>query len=306
MKAVWVLENIKKDKEFYLHEVEILCLIASVSNWKVLYPNCKTHLYCCLSVYKYLDTLQILNLWDFVSTEELSEDDKVNRRAFWAASKLKCIRSVEAPFALIDCDLYFKEKKIELEDLAKFDIVVNQVEEGVYVYPSIKDKILKDLVNEYPIKFGWKNTHSTNVSFLYIKDDDFRKEYAQISWEWMEKLSERFWDDPELNGKYMVFCEQKLLKEIADLRDKKIAALSSNFFFGEEKIILSIPEEYGTFSLNDNWDYHHLHSDKRTVLRDQNLFLDTRSQIIKSIVTLNSFSPKLLYEITLKNRTLNK
>lgn len=304
MKTVWVLEDIKKDRDFFLHEIELACLIASVSNWKAIHPESKTIIYLCPSVYNYLEKLEILNLWDDVEVDILSKRDNINRRAFWTASKLKCIKNIEAPFIMMDCDLYFKRKTFELNDLSKYDIIVNQIEEGVKVYPSIRDKILNQIVNEYPIKFAWKNTHSTNVSFLYINNDDFRNEYASISWEWMEILSQRFWGDPDLNGKYMVFCEQKILKELGDLRFQKIAALSPDFFFGEENKILKIPDEYDNFSMNDNRDYSHLHANKRFVLRDRGLFLDIRSEIIESIAKLNSFPLKLLHQILLKNKEI--
>jgi hypothetical protein len=302
MKTVWVLESLKGEN-FFLHEVELVCLIASVSNWKKIYPECKTYLYCCNSVYEYLKELNILNLWDFVSTEELSTEDKVNRRAFWAASKLKCIRNIEAPFVMIDCDLYFKRKGFDLNQLSGFDILVNQIEEGANVYPSIRDKILKETVSEYHTRYGWKTTHSPNVSFLYIRDDDFRKEYAETAWEWMENLSGKFWDDPDLNGKYMIFCEQKLLKEISDLRNTKMAALSNNFFFNEEKTEINLPEEYESFSLSSP-DYFHLHSKKRHVLENLNLFLDVRSDILKSIIDLDSFNTKDLFQIIEKNKKI--
>lgn len=304
MKAIWILENIKKDEKFFLREIELICLIASVSNWKTLYPDCKTSLYACPSVLSYLENLDILDLWDVIDVEELSKGDSVNRRAFWAASKLKCIKNIEAPFVLMDCDLYFKRKCFELDDLLQFDIVVNQIEEGANVYPSIRDRILSGTVSQYPIKYGWETTHSPNVSFLYIKDDVFRNEYAESAWEWMEDLSQKFWDDPDLNGKYMIFCEQKLLKEISDLRGMKMAALSHNFYFNEDKKIENLHDNYGTFYLDGTLDYSHLHSKKRSVLSDKNLFLDIRSDIIQSILNLDSFSTKLLYQILLKNKEI--
>jgi hypothetical protein len=304
MKVIWVLENIRREEPFFLSEIELACLIASVSNWKRIYPEYKTYFHCCNSVYNYLHKLDILDLWDNVSTDELSQPDLVNRRAFWAASKLKCIRSVQAPFVIIDCDLYFKRKTLDLNQLSNFDIVVNQIEEGLNVYPSIRDKILSGIVNDYHVKYKWETTHSPNVSFLYINDDNFRKEYAETSWYWMENLSKKFWDDPDLNGKYMIFCEQKLLKEISDLRNKRMAALSDNFYFNEERTWIKLPENYGTFSLDGSNDYFHLHSKKRFVLNDRNLFLDVRSDIIKSIVDLNSFPVKLLHQILLKNKEI--
>lgn len=304
MRTIWILENIKKDEKFFLREIELICLIASVSNWKTIYPECKTVLYACPSVYIYLENLGILNLWDIIDVEKLSNDDPVDRKAFWAASKLKCIRSIEAPFVLMDCDLYFKRKCFEIGDLLKFDIVVNQIEEGANIYPSIRDRILRDTVNQYPVKYGWRTTHSPNVSFLYIKDEVFKNEYAKTAWEWMEDLSQKFRGDPELNGKYMIFCEQKLLKEISDLREMKMAALSHNFYFNERRKIEKLPDTYGTFFLDGTLDYLHLHNKKRSVITDKNLFLDVRSDIIQSIMDLKSFSTKLLYQILLKNKEI--
>lgn len=304
MKAIWILEDIKNEEKFFLHELELICLIASVCNWKSMYPDCPTYLYCCPSVYNYLNDLNLLNIWDSINTEELSKEDKVNRRAFWAASKLKCIKNIEAPFVIIDCDLYFKQKKFELQDLEKFDIVVNQIEEGVNVYPSIKDRILSGIVNKHPVKFGWKTTHSPNVSFLYIREDALRKEYTETAWDWMEYLSEKFWNDPGLNGKYMIFCEQKLLKEVADLRNKKICSLINEFLNNEDQTRFNLPEEYLTIGINEGHDYFHLHAKKRYARTDQSLFLDIRSDIIGSILHFNSFDPKLLHQIILKNREI--
>jgi hypothetical protein len=119
----------------------------------------------------------------------------------------------------------------------------------------------------------------------------------------MEDLSRKFWNDPDLNGKYMIFCEQKLLKEISDLRNTKIAALSDNFFFNEKRTMVNLPDEYGSFSLSSP-DYFHLHSNKRSVLEDRNLFLDIRSDIIKSIVDLDSFNTKDLFQIIEKNKKI--
>lgn len=304
MKTVWILENIKPEEKFFLHEIELICLIASVSNWKKIFPHSNTILYCCDSVFRYLDNLGIIDLWNEINREELNKKDRVNRKAFWAASKLKCMKNIEAPFIMLDCDLFFKNRCFEFSDLEEYDIVVNQIEEGARVYPSINDEILSGLVGRYPTKYQWKTSHSPNVSFLYIKDDEFRKEYVKTAWTWMEYISDNFSNHPKLNGKYMIFCEQKLLKEISDLRDKKMSALLGEFLFNEENIRMDLSDEYGTLDLKEGPDYVHLHAKKRFVRSDENLFLSIKSDLLKSIIDLESFSPKLLHQILIKNKEI--
>ena len=44
MKAIWVIENVKKDNSFY-DEFKLVMLFASVSLWKKYHPNHTTILY---------------------------------------------------------------------------------------------------------------------------------------------------------------------------------------------------------------------------------------------------------------------
>ena len=297
MKVIWVLENINKGHNFFLPEIELLGLIASISNWKILYPKTSTHLYCDSSVLKYLDKIEISDLWETIHTTELDSRDLIDRKPFWAASKIKVIKEIEAPFIIMDCDLYFKDRCLDLESFSDFDIVTNQIEDGIGYYPTKRDPVIKDMIDP----FGYKSSHAFNVAFLYIGDERIRKEYTDLAYSWMEDLSIK--NDESLNGKCMIFCEQKMLKEFADLYDARIICLADHSIKGAEEKI-PIIDGYKTLDLNDS-NYVHLHRLKSRVKYNSGLFLDTRSNIIKSIYNLDKqMAKKAFYALKLSNEDL--
>ena len=297
MKVIWVLENINKGHNFFLPEIELLGLIASISNWKILYPETSTHLYCDSSVLEYLDKIKISDLWETIHTTELDSRDLIDRKPFWAASKIKVIKEIEAPFIIMDCDLYFKDRCLDLESFSDFDIVTNQIEDGIGYYPTKRDPVIKDMIDP----FGYKSSHAFNVAFLYIGDERIRKEYTDLAYSWMEDLSTK--NDESLNGKCMIFCEQKMLKEFADLYDARIICLADHSIKGAEEKI-PIIDGYKTLDLNDS-NYVHLHRLKSRVKYNSGLFLDTRSNIIKSIYNLDKqMAKKAFYALKLSNEDL--
>jgi hypothetical protein len=279
MKVIWVLENIKKGHNFFLPEIELLGLIASVSNWKILYPETSTHLYCDSSVLEYLNKIEISDLWENIHTDELDSHDLIDRKPFWAASKIKVIKEIEAPFIIMDCDLYFKNRCLDLDSFSNFDIITNQIEDGIGYYPTKRDPVIKDMTDP----FGYKSSHAFNVAFLYIGNERIRKEYSDLAYSWMKDLSKK--NEESLSGKHMIFCEQKMLKEFADLYDARIICLADHMIKGAEEKIPMI-DGYRTLNLNDS-NYIHLHRLKSRVKSNTGLFLDTRSNIIKSIYNLD-------------------
>lgn len=304
MKIIWALESLK-GKNFFLYELDLICLITSVSNWKKLYPYDQKILHCDSSVYQYLNRLGILHLWDLVYTEILDSKDLINRDPFWAASKIKVIRSIKAPFIIIDCDFYPKRKFLENLDLEKIDIVANEIEQGVLTYPGKRDPLVQNTVSEYPIKFGWKTNYAFNVSFLYIGSEKIRKVYSDVSYEWMEILSKDSSDKPLMNGRYMIFCEQKVLKEVCDLEEARVHFLSGKMFMADDNRYLAIPSGYQSSNLDDN-DYIHLQHKKRIAKENPSVFQDAKSEIINSIIELNSFDTKDLFHIIKENQFLQQ
>jgi hypothetical protein len=302
MKVIWVLENIKKDKTFYLPELELLCLITSISNWKILYPETSTYLYCDPSVFSYLESMDLIKLWDNVDTSKLQEPDSIDRGPFWASSKIKIIREIEAPFILMDCDFFFSSKFFELDGIQKFDLIINKVEEDGGAYPTKSDPLLKDIIKDHSVQFRWETSHAFEVSFIYIGNDKLRKEYTRDAYDWMEKLSLKYSNDPRLNGRYMIFCEQKLLKEYTALYDMRVAALFPKFCKRMEKPT-DLPSDYETLKSTGE-EYTHLGAYKAKAKNDKIVFQNVKSEMLKSMLNLNNPHIKLAFLAIKKNSEL--
>jgi hypothetical protein len=117
----------------------------------------------------------------------------------------------------------------------------------------------------------------------------------------MEDLSMK--NEEYLSGKHMIFCEQKMLKEFADLYDARIICLADHMIKGAEEKIPMI-DGYKTLNLN-NSNYIHLHRLKSRVKFNTGLFLDTRSDVIKSIYNLDKqMAKKAFSALKLSNEDL--
>ena len=230
IKAVWVLENF--GTEFTMDEVEVLYLRASVSQWKALKPGMPCYLICTETVKAYLETVGALSGFDGIDTEILSSTDNVRRSPFWAAPKIKAMKSIGSPFVMMDNDLFIQNATPLSQDDADLlngdnPLVVNYLEDGYEHYISSDDLLLSTagITDLYPPDYeAW----AYNVSFLYIREDSFKTTYANRAWDWMEKLS-AVYQEPSidkstpkwkmvpsnLHGGYMVFAEQKLLFDMA-------------------------------------------------------------------------------------------
>lgn len=209
LKAVWVLENARKNRNFYMPEIELLYMVASVIQWKKFNPNIPTYLICTYEVHQKFCELDLTYLWDHVDIDILNEGDSIDRGPFWACSKIKAMRKISAPFVMMDNDLYLTRGNVMTEeDFSEFGVVVSHRESGPGYYLLSTHHSLAGLEGLYqPDLRG----DSFNVSFLYIRDDDFRKRYCEKAYEWMTALSD---GRPGVHGGHMIFCEQKLLYDM--------------------------------------------------------------------------------------------
>lgn len=256
LKTVWVLENIREGEPFSMNGVELLYLEASVTQWKKMQKTTPCYLICTADVYAFIEERNLIHLWDGFDTEILAQPDNVARKPFWAAAKLKAMREISAPFVMMDNDLFitspfpFSERGAHIFD-GRYPLVVSYLEDGSNYYISAHNNHLRaagieDLYFHAP-PLGY------NVSFLYIRDDDFREEYSSRAWSWLEKLSaiatgpivdksQIRWQiiPSNLHGGYMVFCEQKLLYDMAEEKNFTTKILIPDIFDCSADTFLSI------------------------------------------------------------------
>lgn len=177
-------------------------MLASVSLWKRNHPEDDTWLYCDTLTQTLIKDLGVESLYDNIEVIDF-EDRPINKNNFWASSKLQVLALQNEPVIIMDCDtLVFKPFKENLKDK---QVLFSNREFGRGYYPTSLDPIVRGL----SYKPRWK-TDSVNVSFLYLPDPDFTKEYANLSL----KLMEEFTALGAPNSRYLIFAEQLLLKHL--------------------------------------------------------------------------------------------
>lgn len=250
MNIVWCAEHMS----FYSN-LEKAFLYASILTWKHFYPESTTTLYCDSSSKQLIEEIGILHLWDSVNTEVLDRNQyDFNEDAFWASSKLKVINELTAPFTVVDLDLFIKQKFIP-EEYWNRGVIGNFQEITTRHYPEPRT------IKKYMTlpDFDW-DEYAINVAFLYIGDEDLRKEYAKTALEWMHSMSKY---GGTINGLNMVFCEQKLLWQLVKKHN-----VDYKFLFNETLVCHKNKWEVnnlGLFSNEDQYKYAvHFGPGKRT------------------------------------------
>ena len=256
MNVVWCAEHMS----FYSN-LERAFLYTSILTWKHFYPEHTTNLYCDIQSRDIIAGMGIIDLWDNVNTEVLSKKEHTfDKTAFWASSKLKVISELKAPFAIIDLDLFIKQKFIP-DEYWQQDVVGNFMEMTKHHYiEPYKIRKYMDLPD-----YEWDDK-AINVAFLYINNEELRQKYAQIALEWMDTMTKK---GGVINGLNMVFCEQKLLWQLI-----KHHNLKHKFLFNETLICYRDQWEengLGLFRHEDQYDYAaHFGPDKRRAFDDSN------------------------------------
>ncbi len=215
MTAIWVLENINKDREYY-SKFNILCLFSSVVVYKRNNPNHFTKLYVDDLTYSFIEDLGAIHLWDEVIKFEF--DLNVDKSVFWASSKLHILSKVREPVIIIDND------SLVYENLDKYldnKIIVSNLENGKGYYPLSFDPFIRKL----SYKARWQ-PESVNVSFLYLPDSSFTREYANLSIQFMEEFTAMRVPDSQ----YLIFAEQLLLKHLIDKNNLPYQSLISTYW----------------------------------------------------------------------------
>lgn len=221
-RAIWVLENVDKNFNFY-SSTNILMLLSSVINWK-RWNKTETELYVDQLTYNCLHRLGVLHLWDRVDTLILEQPTTINKVSFWSSSKLRVLLQQEESVILVDYDF------ITFTNLSDLDTNINFVyshdEAGDFAYPGASDPLIGALKKTPEFLKRSISNDAINVSYLCFNDLGFQKEYATLSLTAMEELSEL--GAPK--GYYVCFAEQKILKQLALYRGVEHRPLIKNQF----------------------------------------------------------------------------
>lgn len=258
MQVLWVLENIKTDKEKHLFytKLDSLLLLSSVFLYKKNHPNDTCILYCDKSTKDFLKTLNALDLWDEV--KNLAINTFIDKSVFWASSKLEVLRNIKEPTIVMDNDfLIYKNISEMLNDKPVF----THKEDGTMYYPTANDPFIAEISDmiSRPVP------QAINCSFCYFPDYKFANSYAQFSLEMME----RFTKLKAPNSTFLIFAEQLTLRHLLDYHRVEYTTLMKQEWVCETKVFRAT--EKGIIAPpNHELYFKHYWMDKPIIRKDKN------------------------------------
>ncbi len=254
LKAYWVADNVKP-----VTDLDFIYLYLSVTFWKIN-QGTPTILYTDSDSYSFYKNMK---LWDDVRV--ISFDTPINKgkNEFWAAGKLQAMREFKPPFAILDLDMFFTDKIV-----FDTDVIAAHREDGTGYYFDEHNPVIKR-AGITPLR---RESFALNVSFLYIKNEEFRKTYVDTAIDWMERLS----NVGDVEGGHMTFCEQKLLYDLVINNNVPFKTLIENeTHCSLHKWIPSLDEDISPF--------YHLAVRKYRVRRNSQNLLVERSKVLRRL-----------------------
>ena len=200
MEIIWVIENVKRSKDFYTKKFTLL-LAASITMWKRYHPNHKTVIYVDFITFNHYQKTPLFELFDEVRI--LEYDDKIDREVFWSSSKTKIISETKIPIVVVDHDfLIFKN----IDELLNDKLLYSYSERADNWYPDKHCKFNEKLT----IPVERLINEAANVSLFYLPDPKFANEYAKQTLQNHTEFTEMGID----NTNYMILSEQLMLKQM--------------------------------------------------------------------------------------------
>lgn len=229
MNVIWVAEDIKKNQSFRQTKAEVLCTLSCLLFIKQYHPNFKTIFFVDDYTKKYYEQFGFLKLFDEVNDTLLNQQiEGIDRNLFWAAGKILAQRHTQGPTLTLDLDFRI------FNDISKFGIFDEEicclwVEYINDTFYFTHDQALSQTGLEW--EYDWDN-FALNVSFLYLKNNDFKNLYCDTAIEYMKSC---FGKIPQIKdrverNKFILFAEQYMLYQLAKKNNQQVKLLIDDFY----------------------------------------------------------------------------
>lgn len=301
MNVIMVAEDIKKDGSFKQSKGELLCTVSNLAFIKHFYPNFHTILFVDEFTKPYYESFGITELFDEVNDTLLNQDVDIDKKIFWAAGKLLAQRVTQGPTLTMDLD-FWVHADISMFGIFNSDISCLWVEEiDEKYYPRPEDALKLSNVN---FQYDW-DQYGLNVSFLFLKDDEFKNIYCDLAIEYMKSMYGKVPSNLsfEEKTKYILFAEQYLLNQIARKYNKKVKVLIDDFY---DVSSLKYVESIGVHMKTSPKYIYHMGNHKHDYRQKSNFakecvewFYDKTTSVVtdgKFIKVLNEIYKKSEYE----------
>lgn len=223
-----VAEDIKKDDSFKQSKAELMCTVSNLAFIKHFFPNFHTILFVDRFTKSYYESFGITELFDEVNDTLLEQEVNIDKEIFWAAGKIMAQRITKGPTLTMDLDFWVFS---DISKLGIFDsdvgcLWVEELNENFYHRPenALKDSSLK-------LDYEWDD-YGLNVSFLYLKDEEFKNTYCDLAISYMKSLHNKIPKNLSFidRTKYILFAEQYLLNQLVKKHKKKVKVLIDDFY----------------------------------------------------------------------------
>jgi hypothetical protein len=266
MTVIWVAEDIRKDGSFTQTKAELMCTISCVLFIKQYYPNFKRVFFVDNFTKEYYNRLGVLDLFDEVNDTLLNESINIDKDIFWAASKILAQRITSGPTITFDLDFRI------YDDISKFgafdgDVGCLWLEETNNEFYGSPENLLK-----YPRlnwDFNW-GANALNVSFLYLKNEEFKNLYCDYALEFMKYSYNRIPKnlDRVQNNKFILFIEQYMLYQLSLEHNQTVKLLIDDFYPIMDNNVKSCGITMNTCG---NYFYH-FGDHKKTMITDKDFY----------------------------------
>lgn len=266
MTVIWVAEDIRKDGLFTQTKAELMCTVSCILFIKQYYPNFKRVFFVDNFTKEYYNRLGVLDLFDEVNDTLLNESINIDKSIFWAASKILAQRITTGPTITFDLDFRI------YDDISKFgafdgDVGCLWLEETNNEFYGSPENLLK-----YPRlnwNFNW-GVNALNVSFLYLKNEEFKNLYCDYALEFMKSSYNRI---PKnlgriQNNKFILFIEQYMLYQLSLEHNQTVKLLIDDFYPIRDVNVKSCGITMNTCGKH----FYHFGDHKKTMITDKEFY----------------------------------